>query len=187
MKIFSPALLGFAYLTSEVLLVVTRRAHRGTSGGDAYSLGLLWSVIGLSIFAAIKIAFAWPAGRLPNAEIWTLAGILIFIAALILRWTSIIQLGRFFTVDVAIAADHQLVEDGPYRYVRHPSYTGALFAFLGFGLTLGNWASVVVMMVPIFLVFTYRIKVEERALVAALGESYVAYRQRTKRLLPFIY
>lgn len=187
MKFFVPALLGFAYLTSEVMLVVTRRAHRGTSGGDAYSLGLLWSVIGVSIFAAVKIAFAWPAGQLPNEEVWTLVGIVIFIGALILRWTSIIQLGRFFTVDVAIAADHQLVEHGPYRFVRHPSYTGALFAFLGFALTLQNWGAVVVMMVPIFFVFAYRIKVEERALVAALGESYVAYRQRTKRLLPFIY
>lgn len=80
-----------------------------------------------------------------------------------------------------------MIESGPYRLVRHPSYTGALLAFLGFGFSLGNWLALLVIIVPIFVAFAYRIKVEERALVDALGDRYVSYARRTKRLLPFIY
>jgi protein-S-isoprenylcysteine O-methyltransferase len=111
----------------------------------------------------------------------------IFGAGLVLRWYSILHLGRFFTVNVAIAADHQLVDTGPYRFVRHPSYTGALLAFIGFALVLRNWASVLMISVPIAFAFLYRISVEERALVQALGERYRAYIKRTKHLIPFVY
>ncbi|HMG05340.1 MAG TPA: isoprenylcysteine carboxylmethyltransferase family protein, partial [Chthoniobacterales bacterium] len=103
------------------------------------------------------------------------------------RWYSIVHLGRFFTVDVAIAADHQLIDTGPYRYVRHPSYTGALLAFIGFAMALRNWASVLIISLPIAFAFLYRINVEERALIQALGERYRAYIKRTKRLIPFVY
>lgn len=106
---------------------------------------------------------------------------------MVLRWYSIIHLGRFFTVNVAIAADHQLVDTGPDRFVRHPSYTGALLAFIGFTMVMRNWASVLVISLPIALAFLYRINVEERALVQALGERYRAYIKRTKRLIPFVY
>ena len=59
------------------------------------------------------------------------AGVVLFVAGLILRWWAIIILGRFFTVDVTIEKDHELVERGPFRIVRHPSYTGVLLAFVG--------------------------------------------------------
>ena len=71
--------------------------------------------------------------------------------------------------------------------MRHPSYTGSLLAFLGFALSLGNWLSVLVIMFPITAIFLYRINVEERVLTSALGDSYVSYSRRTKRLLPLIY
>jgi len=67
---------------------------------------------------------------LPRRHLFTVLGLAIFIAALIPRWYSIIQFARFFTVNVAIVEDHQLIESGPYRWVRHPSYTGALWHFL---------------------------------------------------------
>jgi protein-S-isoprenylcysteine O-methyltransferase Ste14 len=104
-----------------------------------------------------------------------------------MRWVSIIHLGRFFTVNVAIAADHQLVETGPYRFIRHPSYSGALLAFVGWGMVLRNWASLLIALLPIAVAFLYRINVEERALLEALGDCYRAYMARTKRLIPFLY
>jgi protein-S-isoprenylcysteine O-methyltransferase Ste14 len=86
------------------------------------------------------------------------------------RWTAsalvaIITLGRFFTVDVTIEKDHQLVERGPFRMVRHPSYTGVLLAFVGLALTLGNWAALLVILLPIGAAFIHRMNVEENALV----------------------
>jgi len=114
-------------------------------------------------------------------------GVGLFIAGLVLRWMAIIHLGRYFTVDVAIAEDHRLIESGPYRFVRHPSYSGALLAFAGFGICLGNWISLLVLIVPISWAFLRRIEIEESVLMQALGDTYAAYSRRTRRLVPFVY
>jgi hypothetical protein len=74
-------------------------------------------------------------------------------AGIALRWYSIWYLGRFFTVDVAIAAGHRLIDTGPYRRIRHPAYTGELLAFLGLGLLFHNALSLVVLAAPITLAF----------------------------------
>jgi protein-S-isoprenylcysteine O-methyltransferase len=100
---------------------------------------------------------------------------------------SIVHLGRFFTVDVAIASDHHVVDTGPCRRVRHPSCAGAVLAFAGHGICLGNWVSLLAVTVPVARAFLLRIEVEERALIAALGDSYREYASRTHRLLPFVY
>lgn len=113
-------------------------------------------------------------------------GLVLFAGGIALRWWSIAVLGKFFTVDVAISDQHRVVDTGPYRFVRHPSYTGALVALLGLGLCLGNWLSMLCLMTPITAAFLWRIRVEERALVAALGENYLNYARRTKRLIPFV-
>jgi protein-S-isoprenylcysteine O-methyltransferase len=105
----------------------------------------------------------------------------------VLRWCAILSLGRFFTVNVAIVSDHRLVEAGPYRWLRHPSYAGALLAFLGLGLCLDNWAALAVLMVPVSVVFWWRMRIEEAALFETFGERYRDYMRRTRRLIPFIY
>jgi protein-S-isoprenylcysteine O-methyltransferase len=124
---------------------------------------------------------------LPHSRIIPIIGVALFACGIALRWYSIFYLGRFFTVDVAIAPGHELIEAGPYRFIRHPSYTGALLAFFGFALTLGNWLASLCLLLPIAAAFLWRIHVEERALSDALGEVYRGYVRRTKRLLPFIY
>ena len=90
-------------------------------------------------------------------------------------------------MDVIIEKDHELVERGPFRIVRHPSYTGLLLAFVGLALSLGNWAGLLVSLMPIGAAFIHRMNVEEDALSRALGPRYAEYMKRTKRLVPFIY
>ena len=113
-------------------------------------------------------------------------GVTLFVAGLASRWYSIVVLGRFFTVNVAIAADHRLTDIGPYQFVRHPSHTGALMAFLGLGSCLG-WAALVATMCPTLLASVRPMHVEEAALAAARGDTYLAYMRRTWRLIPEIY
>ena len=187
--------LGWIFFASEVLLTITRRSRSKTgTKQDKSTLGTIWVVIGLSIAAGIFVSRSkvlwdhglWMFQMLPGNAVTPLA-VGLFAAGLVLRWWAIITLGRFFTVDVTIEQDHELVERGPFRWVRHPSYTGVLVAFIGWALTWRNWAIMAVVLVPIFVAFWRRMNVEEDALRAALGQRYAEYMKRTKRLLPFIY
>ena len=96
------------------------------------------------------------------------------------------MLGRYFTVNVATVADQRVVEEGPYKLIRHPSYTGGLITMLGLALTYTNWLSLLVIIGCALIGFSYRIRVEEQALQEHLGQLYREYMQHTKRLIPYI-
>jgi protein-S-isoprenylcysteine O-methyltransferase Ste14 len=180
--------LGLIYLVSELLLTITRRSRSATGEKqDKTTLRVLWIVIAVSVTAGVFVAQNWHAGALPNGRMFKVTGVVLFAAGLIFRWWAIVTLGRFFTVDVTIEKDHELVERGPFRLVRHPSYTGVLLAFVGFALTLRNWGAILIVMAPIFVAFVRRMNVEEEALRGALGGRYLAYMRRTKRLVPGVY
>jgi protein-S-isoprenylcysteine O-methyltransferase len=108
------------------------------------------------------------------------------LAGIALRWYSARVLGKYFTFDVAINSGQTLIEAGPYRYIRHPSYSGALLTLFGFGLALGNWAGLIAALLCLGSAYAYRIPVEEAALGAALGDPYKQYVRRTWRLIPFL-
>ena len=89
--------------------------------------------------------------------------------------------------DVAIAGDHRLIDRGPYRLIRHPSYAGALLALAGFGLAMGSVPALAALLVPTLAAYHYRITVEEAALLHGLGAAYADYMRRTWRLIPGLY
>jgi protein-S-isoprenylcysteine O-methyltransferase len=187
--------LGLVYFASEVLLTVTRRSRTKTGEKqDRSTLGMIWVVIAISIAAGVFVASSRTlrAGVVglfdfPESNWIPAAAIGLFVAGLMLRWWAIVTLGRFFTVDVVMEKDHELVQRGPFRWVRHPSYTGVLVAFVGWAMTLGNWIAMAVVLVPIFVAFVRRMNVEEEALRGALGKPYADYMKRTKRLVPGLY
>lgn len=176
--------LNLAWAACEIWLNLRRRAL-DNGGRDAGTLGLLWRVLGLAIVAAVCITVSG-YGRLPVDWLvparWV--GCVLLAAGLLLRVWSIRVLARFFTVDVKVHADHELIERGPYRWVRHPSYTGALLAFVGLGVGLGNVWALPVLVVPVAWAFWRRIEVEEAALRVAFPVAYPVYAGRTGRLLP---
>jgi protein-S-isoprenylcysteine O-methyltransferase Ste14 len=183
-----PLQLGLIYLISELLLTMTRRSRTRTgTKQDRSTLGMIWLVIAISIAAGVFVAQNFRAAALADGRMFAVAGVVLFVTGLLLRWWAIITLGRFFTVDVTIEKDHELVEQGPFRMVRHPSYTGVLLAFVGFALSLRNWAALLVILLPIGAAFIHRMNVEEDALSRALGRRYADYMKRTKRLVPFVY
>jgi protein-S-isoprenylcysteine O-methyltransferase len=182
------SILGLAFLISEAGLAIFKRAgRRGQRVADQGSLRLLWTVIALSVFLAFVAARSLPAAKFGPTPVISELGAAIFVVGLTIRWYAIVYLGRFFTVNVAIAADHRLIDSGPYRFIRHPSYAGALVAFLGLGLTIGDWVSLALLLAPTLMVFQRRMDIEESALVQAFGSRYQDYMRRTKRLLPGIY
>jgi protein-S-isoprenylcysteine O-methyltransferase len=180
--------LGLIYLVSEILLTLTRRSRSKTgTKQDRSTLGMIWLVIAVSIMAGVFVAQNFQPAALPYGRIFVSAGVVLFVAGLLLRWWAIVTLGRFFTVDVTIEKDHEVVQRGPFRVVRHPSYTGVLLAFVGFALSLRNWAALLAILLPIGAAFIHRMNVEEEALSRALGAHYANYMKRTKRLVPFVY
>ena len=187
MTLPSPLVLGAVFGLSEMLLSILKRSGKESQTADRGSLRLIWIVIVISIALAVAAIGLVPAARLPFAEQLYAVGAALFALGLLLRWYSIFWLGRFFTVDVAVAGDHRVIDTGPYRYLRHPSYAGVLLAFLGLGLCYGNAVSLALLVLPVAWVFHRRIVIEEEALLAALGESYRSYMARTRRLVPWIY
>jgi protein-S-isoprenylcysteine O-methyltransferase Ste14 len=187
MHLPSPNLIGAVFGISELAISLTLRARGDAQRKDRSSLTLIWIVVMASIGIGIWVAKALPDARLPRPDETYLAGLTVFVFGLLLRWWSIWTLGRFFTVQVAIASDHKLIENGPYRILRHPSYTGSLLMFIGFALCFGNWATLVAMLVPVLAVFGWRIHVEEAALSEAFGDAWRDYARRTWRLIPLVY
>jgi protein-S-isoprenylcysteine O-methyltransferase Ste14 len=104
-----------------------------------------------------------------------------------LRLWAMLTLDRFFTFVVRISDDHRVVTDGPYRIIRHPGYAGALLALAGFGVALANWLSVLILVALPAAAFAVRIRVEETALVSALGQEYREYARRTSGLIPGVW
>ena len=185
MHLPSPSILGGLYGLSELLLALMKRAKGRSDMKDRGSLSVLWGVIVASVIAANFVPSIFPGFTF--SENFYPYGCGVYVGGLIVRWYAILYLGRFFTVDVAIHSDHRVVDSGPYRLIRHPSYFGALLAFLGLGVCLLNWISILVIFVPITSAFLFRIRVEESALIGSLGNSYLEYSARTKRIIPFIY
>lgn len=174
-------------LASEIALALAKRSKSRRDGKDRFTLPLLWTVIGASIFAGFFLRATLPQGALPYPKVFYVIGLILFVLGLIVRWIAIVHLGRFFTVNVEIAEDHELITSGPYRFVRHPSYTGTLLIFLGFGLCMLNVFSLAAVFLPIATAFLWRMHVEETALRAAFGDDYRAYTAQTRRLIPFIF
>lgn len=166
---------------------VVFRWKTGTSENrDRRSLKVLMLLSPIICFFAIQWAFAPAVDRIQSTWLQWI-GLGVMAGGIALRFRSIAALGEFHTPNVAIRAQHRLIERGPYRYLRHPSYLGALMGFDGFGLALGDWRSFALFLLVMPLPYWVRIREEEAALVAAFGEAYAAYQRRTKRLIPGIY
>lgn len=183
----SPQLFFIAFGVSEAGLALFKRSGGSAARKDRNTFGLLWAFIGISIGLSLYVAKAMPQFGHPITLAGYVTGMVLFCCGILLRWWSIIHLGRFFTVDVAIARDHVVVSDGPYRVVRHPSYSGALLSFVGLGCLLHNWLATLLLLLPITAAMLWRIRVEEAALSAALGKAYTDYMARTRRLVPWLY
>jgi protein-S-isoprenylcysteine O-methyltransferase Ste14 len=144
------------------------------------ALGLAVSMV----FSTVAFAFGL-GGYLP---LWTLPiGVVLAVLGLSIRGWALRTLGRFFTMPITIAEDHQIVRRGPYRWIRHPSYTGGFLTALAMPLLLGSWPGLLVTLAACSAVYVYRIGREEAALVGRFGDAYREYAATTSRLIPGVY
>ena len=170
---------------------IVRKAQKSARDSDSRDAGS-FRVIAFGGMIAMVIAFplAWVSSlRVPPAldPIVFFIGVSCIVAGSILRRYCWRLLGASFTGDVRARPDQPIVTTGPYAFVRHPSYTAGILMNTGIGLALGSWASTAVLAAAAIAVYAYRIAVEERTLLAVVGEPYRQFISTRRRLIPFIY
>lgn len=169
-----------------VMRVLQRLRATGRASPDPSFFVLIPSIAG-SVIAAEALGrqggLPWPGGL-----VWpVVAGITLIAAGVGLRAWSIATLGRFFQYQIRVQAGHQVVTGGPYRYVRHPSYTGIALVLTGIALACDDvWALLAVAALGGVGLYV-RIRAEERQLAQALGGEYERFAAGRKRLVPGVW
>lgn len=176
-----------AFAVSEVSIRLRSATRRGGERVDRGSVVAVVAGIAAGSLLAIWAAADLRVTTIPGGWAPVVAGLGLMWLGIALRQWAVWTLGRFFTVVVRVSDDQTVVDRGPYQWVRHPSYTGLLFTLFGLGLVLGSWLSVAALVILPTIGLVVRIRVEEQALLAALGEPYRAYADRRRRLLPGIW
>ncbi len=173
------------WFLSEIFLNrLLRSGKQDQKDQDKGSLRLIWITIAAANTLGVLFAVYIP---LPIGHGLTLplTGLAIIVCGMIIRFVSVWSLGKYFTVDVTIRKNHKIKTDGIYKRVRHPSYTGSILSFIGFGISLNNWISLAVVAIPVILAMLYRIRIEEQLLTEQFGKEYLDYKKKTRRLIPF--
>jgi protein-S-isoprenylcysteine O-methyltransferase Ste14 len=163
-----------------------RRRTEATSRDHASRFVIVLSAIG-GFGLATLARDAGSAADFPSSAVTVVLGVLLVWVGIGLRWWSFRTLGRYFTVDVMTSTDQPVISTGPYRIVRHPSYAGLLLIFAGGGISYANWLSLGALILLPLLGLVNRMRVEEAALSATLGEAYRGYARSHKRIIPFLW
>ncbi|TQF73869.1 isoprenylcysteine carboxylmethyltransferase family protein [Rhodococcus spelaei] len=173
-----------AWVVSEYRIGRTRptQSRPGDLSGAAVGLGLL-----VAYFGGLAVSVLATATVIVEGQWWWFAaGLVVAASGQGLRLRAVRELGSSFTFRVQTVPGQAVVDTGPYRRIRHPSYTGALICALGFTIAYTNWLAPLAVL-GLALAYVVRIPHEERVLAAEIGEPYRRYMARTRRLIPFVF
>jgi protein-S-isoprenylcysteine O-methyltransferase Ste14 len=177
------------WIAAEVYLVIRDNAQgKGKTTIDRRTRN--FNFISLIISISLAAMISWiPIFRFnsqgPSIVFWI--GISILFLGLFLRYWSINILGKYFRTTVETEKGQKVIQKGPYKWIRHPSYSGIILFCLGYGLSVQNWLSLIIAVSLPTISLLYRIKIEEEALVKGIGTEYEAYQMKTKKLIPGIW
>ena len=177
------------FFITELALLIFKRSKKASvkNNKDRRSLLILWVTIALCMSIGPYSAAAYSIWIIPDYPLVFTIGIIVFAIGFIIRWMAVYQLGKMFTVDVAIVDEHTLKTSGLYRIIRHPSYLGLILIIMGLAICLDSGLTFLIMTIPTFLAINHRINVEEKALIKEFGEQYTDYKTRVSKLIPGIY
>ncbi len=150
------------------------------------SLFIFRFLIPFAIILSLGLYFSKKGGLVfPDFVLYV--GYILVIFGLVFRWIAVKSLGKAFRVKVSLIEGQELYTKGIYKWVRHPSYTGLLLYYLGLGIVMQNYFSLLLLVAIPFYVVTYRIKLEEQFLIASFGNTYIDYSKDTYKLFPYLY
>jgi protein-S-isoprenylcysteine O-methyltransferase Ste14 len=182
-------IISFSILYGFFEIFMSRRQKNQREISTSGDKGSVW-LISISISIGFWLSFIMAStkiGRIYHWNTFFIIGSFLAIIGLIIRIKSILTLKQQFTYTVTKIENHELIEEGLYKILRHPGYLGQLIIFTGISTSLSNWLSIIFMIVPVFLGYIYRINVEEKFMIEQMGQKYRDYQKRTKRLIPRIY
>lgn len=177
----------WAYIPEYRLVQAARKAAKNEGSKDGGSIKVIM-VAGMTGFL-LSIALAWVRATViaPNSRLTVYyLGLAVIVMGSLLRRLCWRTLGEHFTGDVRARSDQPVIDKGPYRYLRHPSYTAGMLMYVGVGLALGNWLSLLILFAATAGSYLFRVKVEEQALLAEIGEPYREFMRTRKRFIPFV-
>jgi protein-S-isoprenylcysteine O-methyltransferase Ste14 len=177
------------WLGAEAYLILNDRARgKGTTDTDSRTRKYNTAATVLPLTLGLVLTWVPVLGfGATGASVLRWIGVALMVSGLGLRHLSILSLGRFFRTTIELEPGQTVVDKGPYRFIRHPSYAGILLFFIGYGIVSRDWVSLAVAVCLPTAALIYRIHLEEPALAEGLGPAYVAYQKRTKKLVPGIW
>lgn len=172
------------WAASEVFNTIGIQRIRHIPGAVRRDRGSCW-VIAVTMWGSIVVSLL---ARAMNLGIFQndlqYLGLILATFGVAFREWAVLSLGRYFAVAITIYPDQKLTKRGPYRWLRHPSYSGSILSLVGFPLSLGTWAGAVLVLGLSLAAYLYRVKLEESALIEAFGDDYREYMEHTWRLFP---
>ncbi len=165
-------------------LINSVRNAKKSKKNDCGSLLLIMAGLFVVVLSNPLLVLAVPS-ILPDPVFWV--GIFLSLFGIAVRVASILTLRRFFTFSVQVGEEQKLVQNGPYRFLRHPAYTGSILTLLGIALSFRSPLAIAVTVIIVAVIYGYRIRVEEREMEENFGDSYRVYERQTWRILPFLW
>ncbi len=189
---FDTALAAGLFTVLQFAFMATESRRRRLAPSDATREKPPFPSLGLSIMIglAARLLFGFLKIGVIRGDLrgpLVVFGFALIIAGWLIRIWSQRELGKYFTGEVAVQRDHKVIDSGPYKYVRHPSYTGGVLSAIGFGLALSTWLGALISGVMLVWAYIMRVPREERLLASQLGAAYERYMARTKRFVPFVF
>lgn len=183
---------GIAYPAGAVIFYFIRRepfwrsAHQGETVREEKGDRSFWAVLPgfLAVFFAPPLEWFYLPPGLPRTLGMQAAALVLVLAAVLIRIWARSHIRGLYSGHVEVQAGHRLVQSGPYRWVRHPGYTGFVLMALGMAVGYSSWIGLAGLLVLLLPGLAYRIKVEEGLLAGHFGEAYRTYACKTKRLIP---
>ena len=183
------SIISFVWFSFEIWLMVRDAVRgKGKTTNDKGTRYFNFIAIAIGFTAAGYLngipAFFFPGGRTP---VVFFIGMAIMLAGMALRYWAIGALGSSFRTTIETDISQKVISSGPYRLIRHPSYSGLLLICCGYGVALQNWLSLLAVILIPLAALLYRISIEEKVLAKSLGPDYVDYQKRTKKLIPWVW
>jgi protein-S-isoprenylcysteine O-methyltransferase Ste14 len=175
------------FALGEYAVRIRSRFNRSGSRSERWSLLVVIVTVAGGLAGGLVLAQRQVATITSGRWALFVVGLALMVTGIFIRYWAVLTLGRFFTVDVRVHRGQTVVESGPYRWVRHPSYTGIIVFLVGLGLALSDWASLAMLVLLPTAGLIVRIRSEERALLDGLGEQYRRFAATRRRLFPGVW